>query len=145
MSHTSDGHERSVERKARIGTALSAVAVLFLLFDSTGKLLKVAPVVAVYSAARVSRGHHSHARCNPDAVHRYLRSAAFIDRGCRPADRLPGWCGGHACAGREPTADARPVPGLRRSLPLGWPAAPRCAIEPPARGASMTTAVAVEG
>ena len=46
MSHTSEVHERSVEWKARIGTALSAVAVLFLLFDSMGKLLKVAPVVA---------------------------------------------------------------------------------------------------
>ena len=29
-----------------MGTALSALAVLFLLFDSAGKLLKVAPVVA---------------------------------------------------------------------------------------------------
>ena len=46
MSHTSDVHERPVGWKARIGAALSAVAVLFLLFDSTGKLLKVAPVVA---------------------------------------------------------------------------------------------------
>ncbi len=46
MSHTSEVHERAVGWKARIGTALSAVAVLFLLFDSTGKLLKVAPMVA---------------------------------------------------------------------------------------------------
>lgn len=30
---------------ARVGTALSAVAALLLLFDSLGKLLKVAPVV----------------------------------------------------------------------------------------------------
>jgi len=29
-----------------VGTALSAVAILFLLFDSAGKLLRVAPVVA---------------------------------------------------------------------------------------------------
>ena len=36
------------EMKGRraIGTALSAIAVLFLLFDSTAKLMKVAPVVA---------------------------------------------------------------------------------------------------
>lgn len=33
-------------RNRRIGTALSAIAVLFLLFDSAGKLLRVAPVVA---------------------------------------------------------------------------------------------------
>ena len=32
--------------KVRAGIALSTIAVLFLLFDSTGKLLKVAPVVA---------------------------------------------------------------------------------------------------
>lgn len=30
----------------RAGIALSTIAVLFLLFDSTGKLLKVAPVIA---------------------------------------------------------------------------------------------------
>ena len=45
MSHTLEVHDRAAGWKARIGTALSAVAVLFLLFDSTGKLLKVAPVV----------------------------------------------------------------------------------------------------
>lgn len=32
--------------KPRAGVALSALAALFLLFDSSGKLLKVAPVVA---------------------------------------------------------------------------------------------------
>jgi hypothetical protein len=32
--------------RARTGIALSAIAVSFLLFDSVGKLLKVAPVVA---------------------------------------------------------------------------------------------------
>ena len=42
MPHTSEVYEPGVDWKARIGTALSAVAVLFLLFDSTGKLLKVA-------------------------------------------------------------------------------------------------------
>lgn len=38
--------DRSVKRIEGIGTGLSALAVLFLLFDSAGKLLKVAPVVA---------------------------------------------------------------------------------------------------
>jgi len=46
MSHTLEVHDRAARWKARAGTVLSAVAVLFLLFDSTGKLLKVAPVVA---------------------------------------------------------------------------------------------------
>lgn len=46
MTHTSDVRERASLWHARIGTALSTIAVLFLLFDSTGKLLKVAPVVA---------------------------------------------------------------------------------------------------
>jgi hypothetical protein len=32
--------------QTRIGVGLSAIAVLFLLFDAAGKLLKVAPVVA---------------------------------------------------------------------------------------------------
>jgi hypothetical protein len=38
--------ERANRWKVRAGIALSTTAVLFLLFDSTGKLLKVAPVVA---------------------------------------------------------------------------------------------------
>ena len=38
--------ERASRWKVRTGIALSTIAVLFLLFDSTGKLLKVAPVVA---------------------------------------------------------------------------------------------------
>jgi len=38
--------ERASRWKVRAGIALSTIAVLFLLFDSTGKLLKVAPVVA---------------------------------------------------------------------------------------------------
>jgi len=38
--------ERASLWKVRAGIALSTIAVLFLLFDSTGKLLKVAPVVA---------------------------------------------------------------------------------------------------
>jgi hypothetical protein len=46
MSPTLEVHERAPGTKTTIGTALSAVAVLFLLFDSTGKLLKIAPVVA---------------------------------------------------------------------------------------------------
>jgi hypothetical protein len=37
--------DRRTRRNARIGVALSAVAVLFLLFDSAGKLLKVRAVV----------------------------------------------------------------------------------------------------
>jgi hypothetical protein len=37
---------RDVGNRARVGRALSAVAVAFLLFDSVGKLLAVAPVVA---------------------------------------------------------------------------------------------------
>jgi hypothetical protein len=37
--------ERASRWKVRAGIALSTIAVLFLLFDSTGKLLKVAPVV----------------------------------------------------------------------------------------------------
>lgn len=35
-----------IGRRIRAGTVLSGAAVLFLLFDSLGKLLKVAPVVA---------------------------------------------------------------------------------------------------
>ena len=46
MSHTQNVHEPAGRWTARVGLALSAMAVLFLLFDSTGKLLKVAPVVA---------------------------------------------------------------------------------------------------
>ena len=38
--------ERASRWRVRAGIALSTIAVLFLLFDSTGKLLKVAPVVA---------------------------------------------------------------------------------------------------
>jgi hypothetical protein len=37
---------RAAGWKTRVGSTLSTVAVLFLLFDSSGKLLKVAPVVA---------------------------------------------------------------------------------------------------
>jgi hypothetical protein len=36
----------SLASRSRAGIALSSVAVLFLLFDSAGKLLKVSPVVA---------------------------------------------------------------------------------------------------
>jgi hypothetical protein len=46
MTPTSDVRERAGLWNVRIGTALSTIAVLFLLFDSIGKLLKVAPVVA---------------------------------------------------------------------------------------------------
>jgi uncharacterized membrane protein len=46
MTHTSDVGQRAGLWNVRIGTALSTIAVLFLLFDSIGKLLKVAPVVA---------------------------------------------------------------------------------------------------
>jgi hypothetical protein len=46
MTYTLEVHERTGAWNTRVGTALSAVAVLFLLFDSTGKLLKIAPVVA---------------------------------------------------------------------------------------------------
>ena len=46
MTHTSDVRQRAGLWNVRIGTALSTIAVLFLLFDSIGKLLKVAPVVA---------------------------------------------------------------------------------------------------
>ena len=44
MTHPSD--VRAGLWNGRIGMALSTIAVLFLLFDSIGKLLKVAPVVA---------------------------------------------------------------------------------------------------
>ena len=44
MSSTS--HEPRSNTETRIGIGLSAIAVLFLIFDATGKLLKVAPVVA---------------------------------------------------------------------------------------------------
>jgi len=37
---------RDVGKRAQVGRALSAVAVAFLLFDSVGKLLELAPVVA---------------------------------------------------------------------------------------------------
>lgn len=42
---TSEG-ARTWRARAWTGRALSAVAILFLLFDSVGKLLKLAPVVA---------------------------------------------------------------------------------------------------
>lgn len=45
MTHTVDVPERATRWKARAGVALSTMAMLFLLFDSTGKLLKVAPVI----------------------------------------------------------------------------------------------------
>jgi hypothetical protein len=46
MQPASEGMARDVGKRMRVGTALSAVAVAFLLFDSVGKLLEVAPVVA---------------------------------------------------------------------------------------------------
>ena len=46
MQPTSEGTARDGGKRARVGRALSAVAVAFLLFDSVGKLLEVAPVVA---------------------------------------------------------------------------------------------------
>jgi hypothetical protein len=46
MQPASEGMARDVGTRTRVGTALSAVAVAFLLFDSVGKLLEVAPVVA---------------------------------------------------------------------------------------------------
>ena len=39
-------HEPRSNTQTRIGIGLSAIAVLFLIFDAIGKLLKVAPVVA---------------------------------------------------------------------------------------------------
>jgi len=44
--NTSSSVGRAGQGRAWIGTVLSAVAVLFLVFDSVGKLLRVAPVVA---------------------------------------------------------------------------------------------------
>ena len=46
MQPSSETTARDVGKRARVGRALSAVAVAFLLFDSVGKLLEVAPVVA---------------------------------------------------------------------------------------------------
>ena len=46
MQPASEGMDRDVGKRARVGRALSAVAVAFLLFDSVGKVLEVAPVVA---------------------------------------------------------------------------------------------------
>jgi hypothetical protein len=46
MQPASEGMVRDVGKRARVGRALSAAAVVFLLFDSLGKLLEVAPVVA---------------------------------------------------------------------------------------------------
>lgn len=46
MTHRLEITERARRWQARTGLALSMIAVLFLLFDSAGKLLKVAPVVA---------------------------------------------------------------------------------------------------
>jgi hypothetical protein len=46
MPHTLNVDSRAAGWKTRVGSTLSTVAVLFLLFDSSGKLLKVAPVVA---------------------------------------------------------------------------------------------------
>jgi len=46
MQPASEGMDRDVGKRARVGRALSAIAVAFLLFDSVGKVLEVAPVVA---------------------------------------------------------------------------------------------------
>ena len=46
MQPASEGMDRDVGKRARVGRALSAVAVAVLLFDSVGKVLEVAPVVA---------------------------------------------------------------------------------------------------
>ena len=46
MTQTLHGTEGTGRRQARAGVVLSTIAVLFLLFDSVGKLLKVGPVVA---------------------------------------------------------------------------------------------------
>ena len=46
MQPTSEGTARDGGKRSRVGRALSAVAVAFLLFDSVGKVLEVAPVVA---------------------------------------------------------------------------------------------------
>ena len=46
MQPTSEGKGRDGGKRAQVGRALSAVAVAFLLFDSVGKVLEVAPVVA---------------------------------------------------------------------------------------------------
>ena len=46
MQPTSEGTARDGRKRAQVGRALSAVAVAFLLFDSVGKVLEVAPVVA---------------------------------------------------------------------------------------------------
>ena len=46
MQPTSEEMARDVGKRAQVGRALSAVAVAFLLFDSLGKLLELAPVVA---------------------------------------------------------------------------------------------------
>jgi hypothetical protein len=46
MAMVKTASERVGRWKARIGIALSTIAVVFLLFDCTGKLFKVAPVVA---------------------------------------------------------------------------------------------------
>jgi uncharacterized membrane protein (UPF0182 family) len=46
VTHPSYAREPIGVWQVRIGRALSTIAVLFLLFDSSGKLLKVAPVVA---------------------------------------------------------------------------------------------------
>ena len=46
MQPSSETTARDVGKRTRVGRALSAVAVAFLLFDSVGKLLEVAPVVA---------------------------------------------------------------------------------------------------
>ena len=45
MNFKAQSHGR-IGRRIRVGTILSGAAVSFLLFDSLGKLLKVAPVVA---------------------------------------------------------------------------------------------------
>ncbi len=46
MQPTAEGTARQGGMRSRVGRALSTVAVAFLLFDSVGKLLEVAPVVA---------------------------------------------------------------------------------------------------
>ena len=43
--HSTSETGRTRKERIRTGTILSGIAVLFLLFDSVGKLLKVAPVV----------------------------------------------------------------------------------------------------
>ena len=66
------------------------------------------------AAPRVSRGADSAARRDSADVRGSPSGSTHVGARCAVVDRVPGRGRGNTPAGRQPTADARPVPGLRR-------------------------------